>query len=48
MVRGQIISIFSGVGTENIDFLWSGDREYEFFFEPGPENNDFWWSGDGK
>ena len=27
-VRGQIILIFSGVGTENIDFLWSGDRKY--------------------
>ena len=28
MVQGQNILIFIGPGTEHIDFLWSGVREY--------------------
>ena len=51
MVWGKKILVFSGPGTENIDFWWSGDRKYWFlvvrgqkilvFRGSGTENIDF-------
>ena len=46
--RGQIILIFSGVGTENIDFFVVWGERMLIFFGPGADNTDFLWSGDRK
>ena len=35
MVRGKKILVFSGPGTENIGFWWSGDRKNRFLIVGG-------------